>query len=118
MLGIGTMPEHATTGATTVGQRIEIDGTRLVDDSLIVSTNRSLTGVNGEGYESLESTAGVKSFGAKAANAVLTSDSAIARVYVDSNVLVITRDGGWDDDAVASVSKVIEDFFLFYPEAA
>ena len=109
---------HATTGATAVGQRIEIDGTRTVDDSLIVSTNRSLTGVNGEGYESLESTEGVKSFGAKAANAVLASDEAITRVYVDSNVLVIRRDGGWDDASVESVSRVIEEFFLFYPEAA
>ena len=101
-----------------MGQRIEIDGTRTVDDSLIVSTNRSLTGVNGEGYETEESTEGVNSFGAQAAREVLASDDAINRVYVDSNVLVIRRTEGWDDDSVEAVSKVVEEFFLFYPESA
>ncbi len=42
----------------------------------------------------------------------------VCRVYVDSNMFVIRRTGGWDDDAVAAVSEVIEEFFLFYPDAA
>lgn len=101
-----------------MGQRIEIDGIRRVDDSLIVTTNRSLTGVSGEGYESVEATDGAKTFGASVAREVLTSDEAVNRVYVDSNMFVIRRTGGWDDDAVAAVSEVIEEFFLFYPDAA
>ena len=101
-----------------MGQRIEIDGTRTVDDSLIVSTNRSLTGVNGEGYETRESTEGVSSFGARAARDVLASDEAINRGYVDSNVLVSRRNGGWDTESVDAVSKVVEEFFLYYPESA
>ena len=44
------------------------------------------------------------------------ADSALGRVYVDQNALVVERSGGWPADAVASTSKVIEDFFLFYPD--
>ena len=101
-----------------MGQRIEIDGTRRVEDSVIVSTNRSLTGTLGEGYESAEDAREVDTFGAKAAVDVFESDERINRVYVDSNMLVIRREGGWDEDSVAAVSKVIEEFFLFYPDAA
>ncbi len=100
-----------------MGQRIEIDSTVVVDDSLIVSTNRSITGTDGEGFDSAEEAADGSTFPAKFAVDLFASDDALTRVYVSSNVAVIKRDGGWDDDSVASGSKVIEEFFLFYPDA-
>lgn len=100
-----------------MGQRIEIDGARVVDDSVIVSTNRSLTGTDGEGYDAAADTEDVDTFGAKVAAELFASDNSLARVFVESNVVVLTRTGGWDDTAVASARTVIEDFFLFYPEA-
>lgn len=100
-----------------MGQRIEIDSTVVVDDSVIVSTNRSITGTDGEGYDSAEEAADGTTFPAKLAADLFASDDALTRVYVSSNVAVVTRGGGWPDDAVASASQVIEEFFLFYPDA-
>lgn len=100
-----------------MGQRIEIDDVRVVDDSVIISTNRSLTGTDGEGYDAAQETDGVDTFGAKVAAELFASDGTVSRVFVESNVAVVARTGGWDEGAVASTKKVIEDFFLFYPEA-
>lgn len=100
-----------------MGQRIEIDDARVVDGSVIISTNRSLTGTDGEGYNAAEETDGVDTFGAKVAVELFASDDGVSRVFVESNVAVITRTGGWDEGTVASATKVIADFFLFYPEA-
>ena len=100
-----------------MGQRIEIEGTRVVDDSVIVTTDRSLTGTDGEGFTSIDEAEASSTFGAGVAGRLLSDDSAISRVFVSSNVIVARRDGGWTDDATASASKVIEDFFLFYPDA-
>lgn len=100
-----------------MGQLIEIDDARVVDTTMIVSTNRSLTGTDGEGYNAAEDAADVDTFGAMAAAELFASDGDLSRVYVESNVLVITRSAGWDDGATASAQKVIEDFFLFYRDA-
>ena len=100
-----------------MGQRIEIEGTRVVDDSVIVTTDRSLTGTDGEGYSTVEEAEASPTFGGGVAGRLLADDDAINRVFVSSNVLVVQRDGGWTDEATASTSKVIEEFFLFYPDA-
>ena len=100
-----------------MGQRIEIEGTRVVDDSVIVTTDRSLTGTDGEGYSTVEEADASQTFAAGVARRLLADDGAINRVFVSSNVVVVRRDGGWNEDATASTSKVIEEFFLFYPDA-
>jgi hypothetical protein len=80
-----------------MGQRIEIDGTTVVDGTIVFTTNRSLTGTTGEAYLLFE------------------ADPNLDRVYVDQNAVVISKDGTWSDESVAAASQVIEDFFLFYP---
>jgi hypothetical protein len=100
-----------------VGQRIEIDDVRLVGDSIIVSTNRSLTGTDGEGYTSLEEASAVGTFPAKLAVDLFEADGQLSRVFVHQNVVVMMRTDGWPQDATNALSKVIEEFFLFYPAA-
>lgn len=100
-----------------MGQRIVIDGRRVVDDSIIISTDRSLTGTDGEGYDSLQEATAGTTFPAKLAAELFESDDAIGRVYVSQNVAVITRDGAWDDASADAASRVVEEFFLFYPES-
>ena len=100
-----------------MGQRIEIESTRVIDDSIVVTTNRSLTGTDGEGFEAFEATEGVDTFGAKLAAELFEADESLARIWVNSNVIVVKRRDGWDDSSSSTVSKVIEDFFLFYPAA-
>lgn len=100
-----------------MGQRIEIDSTRVIDDSLLVSTNRSFTGTDGEGFDSQGAASAGTTFPAKLAADLFESDTAVERVFVSQNVVVITRDGGWTSEATASASSVVGDFFLFYPAA-
>ncbi len=97
-----------------MGQRIEIESSRVVDDSVIVTTDRSLTGTDGEGYSSADQAGDASTFGAKLATDLFESDDGISRVFVSSNVVVIQRGGGWKTELVDGVSQVIQDFFLHY----
>ena len=97
-----------------MGQRIEIESSRVVDDSVIVTTNRSLTGTDGEGYISADQASEVGSFGAKLATDLFESDDGISRVFVTSNVVIIARVDGWSDDATDAATTVISEFFLYY----
>jgi hypothetical protein len=100
-----------------MGQRIEIDNAIVVDDSIIVSTDRSLTGTDGEGFASATEAADAPTFGGRIASDLFEADDAIDRVFVASNVIVAKRGAGWDNVSSAATQKVIEEFFLFYPEA-
>lgn len=100
-----------------MGQRIEIDGSKTVGDSIIISTNRSLTGTDGEGYASLDAASAGTTFPAKLAVDLFESDDGLSRVFVHQNVVVLTRNGGWPENAADAARKVIEEFFLFYPPA-
>lgn len=97
-----------------MGQRVEIESSKIVDDSVIVTTDRNFTGADGEGYASADEAGESDTFGARLAEGVFGSDDAVARVFVSSNVVVIRREGGWNADAVSDVSSTIRDFFLHY----
>ena len=97
-----------------MGQRIEIESTRVVDDSILVTTNRSLTGTDGEGFNSVEDTEGAGTFSGKLAAELFEADASVGRVWVSSNVIVVKRADGWDDASSSTTTSVIEDFFLFY----
>lgn len=102
-----------------MGQTIQIWDANVVADMLLVSTDRSLTGQDGETYRPGSPTNG-DPFGSEAifpaqlAERLFRSDSSIDHVYVMSNVLSIRRQGGWDDGSVASTRDVVATFFLFY----
>jgi hypothetical protein len=97
-----------------MGQRIEIESSRIVDDSVIVTTNRTLTGTDGEGYNSTDQATGSDRFGARLAVNLFESDDDIDRVFVTSNVVIMERADGWTDTATTSATAVISDFFLHY----
>ncbi|MGZ5385006.1 MAG: hypothetical protein ACXWH0_13605 [Acidimicrobiia bacterium] len=102
-----------------MGQTIQIWDANVVADMLLVSTDRSLTGQDGETYRPGTPTTGDPVepdaiFPAQLAARLFQSDSSIDHVYVMSNVLSIRRQGGWDDASVASTRDVVASFFLFY----
>jgi len=99
----------------SLGQRIEIESSQVVDSSIILATNRSLTGTKGEGYGSASDAAASGTFGGGLAADLFESDDSVSRVYIESNVVVIQRDGGWNDDVRSATEAVVEEFFLFYP---
>jgi hypothetical protein len=98
-----------------VGQLIVIESTEAVDGSFIVTMNRSLTSQVGEGYDSLSAASNEDSFGALLARKLFEADNSIDRVYVASNTVVVKHPSSIDDEAVSSLSSVIEDLLLFYP---
>jgi hypothetical protein len=100
-----------------VGQRIEVDGVTVVDQTIIVATNRSFTGTDGEGFGSGAEASASDTFPARLATDLFEADKALGRVYVDQNAIVISRLAVWSDDTIAVVRGVIESFFLFYPDA-
>jgi cytochrome c len=97
-----------------VGQRIEIEGKTVVENAVVFATNRSFTGTDGEGFANAEEAGASATFPAQLATELFEADGDLTRVYVDQNALVVERSTGWPEDAVDSLSKVIEDFFLFY----
>ncbi len=98
-----------------MGQRIEIKGIETIDDVVIVTTDRSLTSQDGEGYDALADAEEGDSFAAELASRLFAADEAIERVYIASNMLVVKRSGGWDDAAIAGLSDIVGGLFVFYP---
>ena len=102
-----------------MGQTIQIWDASVVADVLLVSTDRSFTGQDGETYRpgspiEGDPVAPGAIFPAQLATRLFQSDPAIDHVYVMSNVLSIRRRDGWDDGSVASIRDLVASFFLFY----
>lgn len=104
--------------ASVVGQIIEIDEAIQLGDVLAVSTDRSLTGQDGESYERSNPTDNNSIFPAKLAGRLFEADPKINHVYVMSNTLSIRRPGGWDEVSIDNARQVIANFFRFYTEEA
>jgi hypothetical protein len=97
-----------------MGQTIQIWDANVVAEMLLVSTDRSLTGQDGETYTPDDSISSDSIFPAQLAARLFQSDPSIDHVYVMSNVLSIRRPGGWDETSIASTREVVANFFLFY----
>lgn len=97
-----------------MGQTIQIWDTNVVADVLLVSTDRSLTGQDGESYTSGQPIGPGAIFPAQLAARLFESDPSIDHVYVMSNVLSIRRSKAWDESSIASARDVVASFFLFY----
>lgn len=96
-----------------MGQIISVSGT-VVGDSAIYDADRSISGQDGESYESLEAAEAASSFPAQLAARVFAADGAITRVFAGSNGIVVQRSGGWSGSDLEQVRSVIEQFFVFY----
>ena len=97
-----------------MGQTIQIWDTDVVDDILLVSTDRSFTGQDGESYGPGDPIGSDAIFPAQLAGRLFESDPSIDHVYLMSNVLSMRRTGGWDDSSVGAAREVVGSFFLFY----
>jgi hypothetical protein len=98
-----------------MGQTIEINGRRRIGDVLVIDTDRSLTGQEGEAYTPGYTTES-STFPARLAERLFEADANIDRVHVLSNAVSIKRSGGWDDADAASAADVVARFFRFYPD--
>ena len=98
-----------------LGQQIEILSTQAVGEVLVIDTNRTLGGQDGEGYEEAEAARSATTFPARLSARLMDLDPRINRVFTLSNTLTVRRQGGWAPEEVDRVSGSVSEFFLFYP---
>jgi len=96
-----------------MGQQIEVTST-VIENSLVLDTDRSITGQDGSEFASPEAAGASDAFPNALAQRLFAADSTISSVFVASNVVTVTRPNGWDDAAVAGAAEILSDFFIFY----
>jgi hypothetical protein len=99
-----------------VGQPIEVSYD-TVEDVLLITADRSLTGQDGVAYGSAAAAEADPRFPGLLAVRLFASDHAIDHVFVASNQVVVRRLGGWDEEPIASATGIVSDFFLYYRRA-
>ncbi len=99
-----------------MGKPIEISGATVVDDTLLLDTDRSITGQDGAAYDSAAAAGDDPSFPGRLAARIFESVSGVTHVFVASNQTVIRRSGGWDDASRSAAADAVSRFFVFYPE--
>lgn len=98
-----------------MGQTIEINSARRIGDVLVIDTDRSLTGQDGESY--LRGvTSEATTFPAGLATRLFEADPSVEGVYVLSNVVSVRRRGGWDDPSATTSTDAVARFFRFYED--
>jgi hypothetical protein len=99
-----------------MGKPIEISNATVLDDVLLLDTDRSITGQDGTEYDSADAAAADPSFPGRLAARIFTAIDGVGHVFVASNQTVIGRPGGWDDAARSAAENAVANFFVFYPE--
>ncbi len=97
-----------------MGQTIEITSSKAIDRMLIVATDRSITGQDGEPFNGVEAARRGTTFAAKLAVSLFESDSSVDHVHVMSNTVIVRRLKGWDGPAIEQAEQVVGEFFRFY----
>ena len=96
-----------------MGQNVEIKDTTEIGDVLIIDTDRSFTGQDGQTMTPESGGEGVPSV---LASRLFDLDIGIDHVFVLQNTVTVRRPGGWDEDSAGSVSDVTHSFLRFYDE--
>lgn len=99
-----------------MGQTIEVEAS-AVGDVAVFDTDRSITGQDGDVFESLQDAVEATGLASDLATRLFESDQAVAHVFVASNTATVRRTGGWDEGSLATGSAVIRELFVFYGDA-
>lgn len=97
-----------------MGQTIQINRTVQVGEVLVLDTDRSLAGQDGEAFSSPEQAAADDTFPARLAGTLFAADPQLDHVFVMSNTVTVRRPAGWDEQAIAAVTELVAEFFRFY----
>ncbi len=96
-----------------MGQNVEIKDTVTMGEILIVDTDRSFTGQDGQVITPESGGHGVPGV---LADRLFDLDVGIDHVFVLQNTVTVRRTGGWDDDSAGSVTGATHSFLRFYAE--
>lgn len=96
-----------------MGQNVEIRSVTAVGDVMIVDTDRSFTGQDGETITPGTTAPGVPGL---LADHLFGLGLGIDYVFVQQNQVTVRRPGGWDDDAGEKVGEMTRYFLRYYDE--
>lgn len=97
-----------------MGQTIEINKTDVVEHVLVIDTDRSLAGQDGEAFSGVEAARLRTTFPAQLAVRLFEADQGVDHVFVMSNTVSVRRPTGWNDAAVETAARTVSEFFRFY----
>ena len=98
-----------------MGQVIAVES-QVVDEVALLSCDRSLTGQDGEAYESADQAAASTTFPGVLTQRLFAEDAAIDHVYVLFNEVVVRRRRGWDQASLDAATRILSNLFVFYDE--
>ena len=96
-----------------MGQNVEIKDTTEIGDVLIIDTDRSFTGQDGQTITPESPGEGVPQV---LASRLFDLAIGIDHIFILQNTVTVRRPGGWDEDNAGSVSDVTHHFLRFYDE--
>lgn len=99
-----------------MGQTIEIKSVKPIDRVLVIDTDRSLSGQDGEAFTGRKLAAQDDTFPAKLAVRLFESDEEIDYIFVQSNTVSVRRLSDWDDASQEAAARVVAEFFRVYPD--
>lgn len=99
-----------------MGQTIEIKKVTPIGRVLVVDTDRSLTGQDGESFTGKQTAGQIDTFAARLAVGLFEADPEVDYVHVMSNTVSVRRRRDWDDDSMAASSEIVAEFFRVYPD--
>jgi hypothetical protein len=97
-----------------MGQDVEIRSSVRIGDVLVLDTDRSFTGQDGQ---VITPEGGGDDVPALLARRLFDLDPAIDHMYVLQNTVTVRRPGGWDDTTAEAVEEVTHTFLRHYPDS-
>ncbi|MEX1125747.1 MAG: hypothetical protein WD895_06920 [Acidimicrobiia bacterium] len=96
-----------------MGQTVVIRDSVTMEDVLLISTDRSFTGQDGQAITPDSPGQAVPGL---LAEKLFDLDLGIDHVYVLQNMISVRRPGGWDSETVAQTLDVTSSFLRHYPD--
>ena len=96
-----------------MGQTVAINNTVEMGEILVIDTDRSFTGQDGQAISPEASGWGVPNL---LAERLFALDIGIDHVHVLQNIITLRRPGGWEEETAGQASDVAESFLRFYDE--
>lgn len=96
-----------------MGQNVEINKTVTMGEVLIVDTDRSFTGQDGQVLTPDSEGTGVPAMLAKR---LFDLDLGIDHVFILQNTVTVRRPDGWDEDTAGQVTDTTHTFLRYYDE--
>ncbi len=96
-----------------MGQTVEINHTTQIEDILLIDTDRSFTGQDGQ---AISPDSPGEAVPGDLAQRLFGLDIGVDHVYVIQNIITVRRPGGWDEDTAGRATDVTASFLRYYDE--